>query len=154
METHTQIPFAVDDQPSGTFEISLKPIYAHAWYRTLVQMHLPMVAFCVVAGFIVFRLYLKRTLKHLDPGSAVPDRINTLLDILSDGLVLTDKKGKIRLANDAFLKGIAQPADAILGKSLSTFKWMDPSGNAKAEVLPWHQVLEERCKNFMTNISA
>ena len=142
LETHVQIPIYADDQPSGTFEICLDPIYANDWDRALQQMHLPMVAFCVGAGFLLFRLYLKKTLKHLDPGFAVPGRIKTELDIVSDGVVMTDEKGQIVLSNEAFQKATARSAQSLLGKSLSIFKWSDPSGNQKTEDLPWSQVLQ------------
>ena len=130
------------DQPSGTFEICLKPIYAHSWDRAVQQMHLPMVAFCVGAGFLVFRLYLKRTHKHLGLAPVVPGRIETVLDVLSDGVVMTDEKGRILFANKAFQKAIDQSGHSLLGKSLSTFNWMDPTGNLTSKDLPWIQALQ------------
>ena len=142
LETHVQVPIYADDQPSGAFEICLEPIYANDWERALQQMHLPLVAFCVGAGFLIFRFYLKKTLKRLDPGSVVPGRVNTVLDILSDGVVVTDEKGQIVLANEAFQKATGQPAQSFLGKSLSILKWIDATGNTKTEDLPWSQVLQ------------
>ncbi|NQV34953.1 MAG: PAS domain-containing protein [Phycisphaeraceae bacterium] len=142
LETHVQIPVYADDEPSGTFEICLVPIYTHAWGRALQQMHLPLLAFCVGAGFLVFRLYLKKTLKHLDPNSVVPGRVKKVLDILSDGVVMTDEKGQIVLANEAFQMATAQSRHSLLGKNLSIFKWIDPTGHQETKDLPWIQVLQ------------
>jgi PAS domain S-box-containing protein len=142
LETHVQIPLYADDKPSGTFEICLAPIYAHAWDQALRQMHLPLLAFCIGAGFLIFRLYMKKTLKHLDPSSVVPGRVKKVLDILSDGVVMTDEKGQIVLANEAFQMATAQSTHSLLGKNLSTIKWIDPTGQQETKDLPWTQVLQ------------
>jgi len=142
-ETQLRIPIYTNDKPNGTFEICLDPIYASTWEQAYHRMHLPLVAFLVGAGFLVFRLYLMKILKHLDPSSVVPGRVQTVLDILSDGVVMTDQKGQIVLANDAFQTAADQPLNSILGKNLSIFNWIDPTGHKKIIDLPWMQVLSQ-----------
>lgn len=47
------------------------------------------------------------------------NRLNTVLQNITDGLVVTDSKGKIALANAAFCDIVNMPNDQILGKPLS-----------------------------------
>ncbi len=143
-ETHVKIPLFVNDKASGTCQICLTPIYANALDQALHQMHLPLLAFCVGAGFLVFRLYLKKTLKHLDPSSVVPDRVKKVLDILSDGVVMTDERGQIVLANETFQAATTLSTRSLLGKNLSIFKWIDPSEHQEAKDLPWTQMRKKR----------
>jgi PAS domain S-box-containing protein len=48
------------------------------------------------------------------------NRLNTVLQNITDGLVVTDSKGKIALANAAFCDIVNMPSDHILGKPLAT----------------------------------
>ncbi|MCP4449830.1 MAG: PAS domain-containing protein, partial [Planctomycetes bacterium] len=142
-ETQLRIPLSTHDRPNGTFEICWDPIYTHYWDRAFQRMHLPLVTFLTGSGFLVFLLYLKKILKHLDPGLVVPWRVQTVLDILSDGVVMTDQKGQIALANDAFRTVADQPLNSLLGEDLSILNWVDPTGHKQTVDLPWMHVLSK-----------
>ena len=43
-----------------------------------------LILFFILAGFIVYRFFLKKTLKHLDPSSVVPPRVKAALDSLAE----------------------------------------------------------------------
>ncbi|MFC1762728.1 ATP-binding protein [Planctomycetota bacterium] len=149
-ETQVQIPIYEEDQLVAWFEICLLPIYNSSWQQSCEQLHLPMVAFLAIAGFLAFKFYLHRSLQHLDPTTVIPERVKAVLDILSDGVVMTDEKGQIVLANDAFQHVTDKPMSKLLGKTLSTLKWIQPAPQNEPKGLPWVQALREgaTCKSI------
>jgi PAS domain-containing protein len=56
----------------------------------------------LTGGLLVFYLYLRRTLQHLDPKAAIPERIRTAFDALSEAVLIVDKQGYVILANASF----------------------------------------------------
>ena len=57
----------------------------------------------VVLGLVSFPLYLRGAMRCLDPSAAVPERVRTAFDTLSEGVLVLDVEGRIMHANKAFL---------------------------------------------------
>ncbi len=95
-----------------------------------------------VTCFIMFYLFLGKTLKVLDPSKAVPSRVRTTLDTLAEGLLILDTKGQIMLANDAFAGFLNEDPDALAGKNANTLPWLDDNGKPiTVSASPWMQAL-------------
>jgi diguanylate cyclase (GGDEF)-like protein/PAS domain S-box-containing protein len=86
-----------------------------------------------VMGFIAYLFFMKRTLKHLDPGAVIPDRVKSALDVLTEGVVVVDAQGQIVLANTAFSEKIGANASQLLGKKLAQLGW----NLQAAQAAPW-----------------
>jgi diguanylate cyclase (GGDEF)-like protein/PAS domain S-box-containing protein len=97
------------------------------------------VLFVAVFGFVAYWLFLKRALNELDPSSVVPDRVRAALDVLAEGLVILDRRGRIVLANEAFQAKLGQSAQALVGNDLAALNWRQAQGGRRQgdDVFPW-----------------
>ncbi|MDP9173511.1 MAG: diguanylate cyclase [Planctomycetota bacterium] len=94
------------------------------------------------AGFIAFYLYLRRTLRYLDPSSVIPPRVRAMLDAITEGVIVLDKPGRIILANESFCRGAGRTWQSLQGQKADELGWKSVRGEEAAEVLPWTKVLE------------
>ena len=97
--------------------------------------------FVGVSGFLSYLLFMKRTLRHLDPSSVIPGRVKTALDVLAEGVVLVDGNERIVLANDAFVEKTEQETRLLMGKKLSSLGWREPGDDEVAEDFPWDRAM-------------
>ncbi|MBT8348297.1 MAG: diguanylate cyclase, partial [Sulfurovum sp.] len=141
---HIQVPIYENQSRWGTLEISFVPLNSMMSDLFTSRSFTAMVLFIFVFGFITYWLFLRRVLSELDPGSVVPDRVRTALDILTEGVVILDTSERIVLANDAFKKKLGFSESELLGKHLSSLPW-DMENDALSlgkEKFPWNSFLE------------
>ncbi|QEG22392.1 response regulator [Mariniblastus fucicola] len=137
VETHIAVPMKAGAQKWGQLEVRFKPVFADrptASWLSPKYLYLALVSIlCVVA----FAYYLGKVLKQLDPSEAVPRHVEEALNTLTEGLILTDSKGRIRLANDAFSTWIGCESRRLIGADPKTLPWS--RGNA-AGTSTWDSV--------------
>ena len=92
----------------------------------------------VPALFIQYSIFLRKTLKHLDPSAGVPQHVQDALNTLSVGLVLMDDENRILFANQEFAESTGYENDDLDGTDLSELAW-EVTGNQDLELLPWLQ---------------
>ena len=138
----SQVPLGSGAKAWGTLELVFKP---SGWFQVLgvsvgAQLLWPPALFAVLLG--LFRLYLGRVLRQLDPSKAVPDRIRSAYDALAEGVVILDAQGLVVLANGAYRGLQAEGATHDpLGKPVATDGW----GVAhQTDALPWRRALVTR----------
>lgn len=96
-----------------------------------------------ICGFVINWLFLRRALHELDPRSVVPDRVSSALNVLSEGLVMLDRGGRIVLCNTAFASKTAHDIEMLVGHRLSDMNWTQvETVDIKSEPLPWTTLLE------------
>ena len=89
------------------------------------------------ATFILYMIYLGAMLKQLNPSKAVPQRVRSALDNLTEGLLVLDRSGKIVLANQVFGQCTELDTAAIVGVGPEEIiQWKDGSGELLTE-FPW-----------------
>jgi PAS domain S-box-containing protein len=142
-ETHIQVPLFDGDYQFARLEICLTPLAARGLYGYLEQVQLPAAVFVAAVGFLAYSVYLRRVLRHLDPSSVIPARVKNVLDVLSDGVVMTDEKGRIVLANEAFEQVAPKMEPSLIGRTLSMLKWMHNDPEVHLQDPPWAEVLRE-----------
>ncbi|MES2890209.1 MAG: sensor domain-containing diguanylate cyclase [Pseudomonadota bacterium] len=81
-------------------------------------------------AFLGFYLYLRTALEHLDPTAVIPDRVRQAFDILTQGVLLLDMRGRVVLANAAFRALHDDPQAALTGKLATALGWLN--GTPKA----------------------
>ena len=59
-------------------------IYLELWNRPLIRLLVGIATTC----FFAFLFYLRRSLKHLDPSSVIPTRVQVALDVMAEGVLL------------------------------------------------------------------
>ncbi len=140
-----QIPIMSDDQKWGVLQIAFRPTAAGSlWEWLLANPWMRFLAFVSGAGFVAYFLFMKRTLRQLDPSGIVPARVKVALDALTQGVVMIDDREFIVLANDAFSSAVGKSVDALIGVDLGTLLWRSSGPPGSMVRHPWTVAMTER----------
>jgi diguanylate cyclase (GGDEF)-like protein len=131
----------------GSFEIAFRTEAGNPVWRWLTQPLVLTMLFISGAGSVIFSLYMRRALQHLDPASVIPDRVQGAFDSLAEGVVVLDTKGRVMMANKAFQKLHADAAQVRPGVALSSVAWLASSLQRDLQDHPWARALSERKAN-------
>ncbi len=143
-DSEIQVPIWQDQATWGQLELRFKPLRRPGWRAWLDDPTLRLSAFLFVCSFVAFSVYLGRMLRHLDPSQAIPGRVRSALDTLTEGLMVLDDRGQTVLANQSLAQIMGVSADTLLGKPAAALPWTDRQGEllTKSE-LPWVQALHD-----------
>ena len=138
-----RVPIIADERPWGELQLVFAPALPLSlgyWLRDpLVQA----IIFVTVFAFIAFHLYLRRMMRYMDPNAAVPERVRTAFDTLSEGVLVLDPEGAIMLANRAFKNLLSPGVGALTGLNASSLEWLVEGLPAKPE-LPWTEAMRSK----------
>jgi PAS domain S-box-containing protein len=137
-----RLPLVRGGAPWGQIELVFvppRPIDAH-WFGMAGSVVLLLASTGAVC-FVLFYLYLRRMLRHLDPSRVVPGRVRTAFDTLAEGLLVVDPKGRIVLANRAFGEMLGLASDALVGREAVSLGWSQPTTGPVAA--PWQDVFTD-----------
>lgn len=141
------VPLAVGGQRWGSFELAFHGEPGNALQRWLSEPLVVTLLFVSAAGMLVFGLYMRRALQHLDPASVIPERVQGAFDAMAEGVVVVDARGRVLLANKAF-RGLHPEAGSLrAGKPLSALPWLAAGLPADAAGHPWTRAMSERAGN-------
>jgi diguanylate cyclase (GGDEF)-like protein/PAS domain S-box-containing protein len=142
--THLNIALNAGEERWGALEVAFRPEERGLLSRWIAQPVVIVLLFLATFGMLAFWLYMARALQHLDPSSVIPDRIRAAFDVMTEGVVILDRRGRIMLANKAFarLQSESQPA-ALLGKPLSSMSWLEADLPADESLHPWVQAMAD-----------
>lgn len=142
-----RVPIYKQDSPWGTVEIKFIPSQAVYWQMVKNSPLTKLVLVMLTFGLLVYSYFIRRTLRIMDPGAVVPDRVKAALDQLVEGVVLLDEQATIVLANNAFLTMTGKPLDQLAGQALSSMDWDSGAAVVEEETgLPWEQVSASNSK--------
>ena len=131
-------------QPWGRLELRFEPLTAPGLLGILQTPLIPLLAFCGMLCFLGFHVYLNRVLRHLDPSQAIPGRVRSALDSLTEGLLVVDQKQAVVLANEAFVKLLGRSNEQLMGTAVAAIPWLDEAGQPlAAAAFPWAAALEQ-----------
>ncbi|MCO8124890.1 ATP-binding protein [Stieleria sp. TO1_6] len=137
--THVQVPIRSGTNRWGVVELCFAPLRPSHWSAKLMDPWIVMTAFVCLVSFVLFQLYLKKMLAHLDPSKTVPKRVRSALDSLAEGLLVLDRQGRIVLANQSFSDWIGCDPDRLLGRKADRLDWkLDSLHQA-----PWQTALSD-----------
>ena len=114
-ECFIKVPVWQGDQPWGRIELRFAPLTGGGRLALLYDPRLHLIVFVIVGAFFLFRFYLGRVLRHLDPSQAVPTHVRSALDTLAEGLIVIDKKEQVVLANAALATILGKTPEQLLG---------------------------------------
>ena len=138
------VPVFRGDQRWGSVELVFKPLRRAGWLGVLDDPILRLTAFLSLASFAAFVLYLSRMLRHLDPSQAIPGRVRSALDTLTEGLLVLDEKGYVVLANQSLARIVGQDPEAMLGSQASRLPWTDRGARKLDDgQMPWLHALAD-----------
>jgi PAS domain S-box-containing protein len=141
-ETHVRVPLLFEGEPWGHAELHFLPLEDSAsisLYRGSPALLVMLVGF---GCFVAFYLYLRRMLRHLDPSSVIPGRVRTAFDTLAEGVLVLDPRGRVVLANQAFVAVVGGTTEALVGRKAADLGWTQPPG-ASPTLTPWHALLTD-----------
>ncbi|NNL85968.1 MAG: sensor domain-containing diguanylate cyclase [Myxococcales bacterium] len=140
--THIRIPVFRSNRHFADVELRFRDEDAISWISTL--WHSPLARFVgsvSLIGFFVYGFYLRRTLHHLDPSSVIPTRVQSTLDVMTEGVLIISKEGNIVLANRAFADRLGRSPADLMGRRAAAFDWKDAEGDPVTRNLPWERAL-------------
>lgn len=88
-------------------------------------------------NLLTFGLLLRRSLSVMDSSRTVPRRVKNTLDTIAGGVVITDPKGRLMMANEAFQNSTHRTVEQLIGQSLDSMHFITPEGKT-----PWSLALE------------
>ena len=141
------VPLKAGGQRWGSFELAFRGEQGSALWRWLNEPLVVTMLFITLAGPLVFGLYLRRALQHLDPASVIPDRVQSAFDAMSEGVVVVDVRGRLLLANRAFLGLHPEAAGLRAGRPLSAVPWLAGNLPTDPAAHPWTRAMSERTAN-------
>jgi PAS domain S-box-containing protein len=142
VDTHIQVPILSGSEKWGTVELRFASIHPPGWLGFLTMPTTRLIMFTSTVTFGAFYLYLRRMLRQVDPSQAVPGRVRSALDTLTEGLLVLDRRGCIVLANQAFSTLVGETAGALLGRKASEFRWLNLDNTPFTGRMPWTVALE------------
>jgi diguanylate cyclase (GGDEF)-like protein len=141
---NVRVPLLTDGGKWGDVEISFEQAGSFSLIEWMRQPKVLVIILLAISGFVLFSLYLRRVLEHLDPSSVVPDRVRQAFDSFAQGVMIVDPDNRILLANETFRKW-AQFGDANLigrrAEELLIFKDVLPSNTQQH---PWVVAMTQR----------
>lgn len=142
--TQVRVPVLSDGKPWGEVELAFRPVLPESLIEWLAYP--PVVALLTigVGAFLAFYLYMRRVLEYLDPSTAIPDRVRTAFDTLSEGVLILDKQSRVVLANRAFRALHPQAQDEITGKPVIEMEWLVGGFHVAPDDLPWSRAMASR----------
>ncbi len=145
--THVRIPMFRDGAPWATLEVRFSGtadqgpsgLLASVWEKPLFRLLL----FIGGMGFVSYWIFMRRTLRHLDPSAVIPTRVQAALDVMSEGVLLLDPNGCIVLANKAFAVRLGRTVESLLGVQASSLGWRSRASAEDEPEYPWWQAIRE-----------
>lgn len=143
--THIRLFVFNNGRNYGQLELSFTSL---ADIETTTVLGMPrfiaLVAFICAAGFIGFWFFIRRALKYLDPNAVVPARVKNALNILSEGVIILDKKYQIVLANNSLLETFKTDEKHLLGRKIHTTGLVLSGDEHNANIAPpWVAAFEQ-----------
>ncbi len=138
-ENQLIVPLSNRDGNWGQIELNFKPIPDNHLFFWDGDERIQLLVLVGLICSLSFYIYLGRMLKQLDPSRAMPDRVRSALDTLSEAVLLLDTEGNIVLANSAFANLVAVAREQIIGAKADQLPWIRADAN---QPYPWRSVLE------------
>lgn len=126
----------------GNVEIVYRNATEQGWEASLRSPSLQVAGLLVTLGFLAYFLYLRKVLQHLDPSSVVPDRVRMAFDVLTEGVMVLDSRGRVVLVNQAF-SALVPSGESVMGRRPSELKWLIASMDPDVSGHPWTRAMRE-----------
>ncbi|MEQ9407095.1 MAG: ATP-binding protein [Fuerstiella sp.] len=144
-ENEILVPILAQGKRWGNVELRFAPAVKDEALGFLQHPWMLLTVFVSALSGVLFYIYLRKMLKHLDPSKAVPKRVRAALDSLAEGLLVLDRQERIVLANQAFAEWVGVNAEKLTGTDANVFRWITspPDGDADTTGLPWTDALRK-----------
>ena len=130
----------------GSLEVGFVKSDLPAWVAWLTSPFMKLAFFMNICSLAVFYLFFVKILRQLNPSKAIPGRVRSALDTLTEGLLVSDKNGTIVLANEAFSGMSGRNPDAMLGLRVTELPWRNRGESEKKPLIevPWDDAMRDK----------
>jgi diguanylate cyclase (GGDEF)-like protein/PAS domain S-box-containing protein len=139
--TQLLVPLGVGRERWGSFEVAYFPDDRSALQRTFGHPLGVTLLGIALLGTLVYWQYIRRALVHLDPKAVIPERVRLAFDVMTEGVVVLDSRGRVLLANRAFRALPGDESSDLAGKQLSELPWLAAGLPAAAAEHPWTRAM-------------
>jgi len=138
--TQVHVPLVNKQGRWGNVELRFKPLYTGSdfFQNPLVLI----ILFMSLAGFVVYLLFLRHSLKELNPDAVIPERVRAALDTLTEGLLIIDEDDQIMFTNTSFADKTGLSTDDLIGKKSSSLGWDRKERKTDSDKMPWLCLLD------------
>jgi PAS domain S-box-containing protein len=126
----------------GELEVRFRPLGRAGVVGFFLQPQMRVIGFAAGTCFLLYLVYLRSMLQHLDPSKVVPPRVRSALDTLAEGLIVLDNAQRIVLANQAFAAIVGRSPEELLGAHVGHLPW-ESGKSAQGEPRPWEAAILE-----------
>ena len=140
-DAQIEVPVWAGTQPWGRVEFRFQPLTSPGLAGVFELPWLRLTLACAALCFVAFYFYLSRVLRHLDPSAAIPGRVRSALDTLTEGLLVIDQRRNIVLVNQALARILGKSHEQLMGSPAASIAWLDDSGCPLATEPPWNRAL-------------
>ena len=140
--TQMRVPILSGDSEWGTVEVRFREQSADkAWIggHPLLGWGL----FSAAATYLLFFMYLRKMLRHLDPSRVIPRRVRQTLDTMAEGLLVLDSQQRILMANRAFADSLGVTSEELTGRKACDLPFDIEEKRLKVEGFPWDRAMRE-----------
>ena len=138
--THIILPLYSDQKKLGVLKISFVKLNSSSSNFFGLSNFVILALFFSISGFIAYWVFIKRTLKHLDPSAVIPARVKNAFNILSEGVLILDQRHQIVLANSSLLDKLKLEEKQVLGRHANLLKWQ-LDAHVKTRDMPWEMAI-------------
>jgi diguanylate cyclase (GGDEF)-like protein len=139
---NVRMTLLADGRRWGELQLAFAPSGPQSWREWLGQPLVAGVLLMIGLGFVAFQLYLRRAMRYLDPSAAVPERVRTAFDTLTEAVLVLDTGGRVMLANNAFSALGPDAMPIRTGTSVNDLAWLVGALPEGSSGRPWQRVLE------------
>lgn len=145
-QDNVQVPIFKGAERWGTVELRFAPMQQSGVDAVLSSAIVRLLLFVGLSSFILYALFMRRTLNILNPSAVVPQRVQAALDALAEGVLILDEKERIVLANSSFAAKVETAPRDLVGRNVGDFDWQHwPAGEAERP-LPWQAEAEDAAR--------
>lgn len=129
-------PLLFNQQKKAEIQLCFTPFQKEAHPLFNIPSFFVLLGFVSLLSGLGFWFYLRRSLKYLDPTAVVPARVRNALNILTEGIIILDKREHILLINQALCHRLQQTEKQLLGQKASQLG-LQIAPNQPPCQLPW-----------------
>ncbi|UCE90244.1 MAG: diguanylate cyclase [Pseudomonadota bacterium] len=142
--THVLVPIYNHNDRWGHVEIMFKPLAPWTLFGLPVSRLLALVLFVGLASYVLYHIFLRRSLRYLDPAAVIPERVQSAFDALAEGVLILDDEERIVLANTAFAEKTGHEMSTLLGRRPNDLKWRSRDQKSQQHELPWTHAIHAK----------
>jgi diguanylate cyclase (GGDEF)-like protein/PAS domain S-box-containing protein len=142
--THVKVTLFKDKNPWGYFELVFSPTGSVSASSLIDSPLIKLLLFAAVSGFFGYLLFIKKSLREMDPSKVVPAHVKATLDSLAEGVIILDENERIVLTNSIFADRVNIDPGALIGRKASSLNWKALHSTERPQNYPWFTAVTQK----------